>query len=218
MVKMASIGGEPMKSCFSYFEIEKMLEKSDLLIYEHLSPEKVNELYFNNREDYLSAFETIHYIHAIKNKTQQTWCYTKICRLCLQDKSSPHMRTQAVEKISTALFFLKIYISSFYNREKPTKGRCFLMFHTRNSSQHEAEFVLLDQLVEEDHLLRKIDQYIDFSFIVDKVRPYYSENKGRPSLDPLILFKMMFIGYLYGIRSERQLEKEIYYNMAYRWF
>ncbi len=66
MVKMASIGGEPMKSCFSYFEIEKMLEKSDLLIYEHLSPEKMNELYFNNREDYLSAFETIHYIHAIK--------------------------------------------------------------------------------------------------------------------------------------------------------
>ncbi|MBU8726753.1 class I SAM-dependent methyltransferase [Bacillus pumilus] len=66
MVKMASIGGEPMKSCFSYFEIEKMLEKSDLLIYEHLSPEKVNELYFNNREDDLSAFETIHYIHAIK--------------------------------------------------------------------------------------------------------------------------------------------------------
>ncbi|MGY8620819.1 class I SAM-dependent methyltransferase [Bacillus safensis] len=66
MVKMASIGGEPMKSCFSYFEIEKVLEKSDLLIYEHLSPEKINKLYFNNREDYLSAFETIHYIHAVK--------------------------------------------------------------------------------------------------------------------------------------------------------
>nr|WGE06472.1 transposase [Bacillus subtilis] len=44
------------------------------------------------------------------------------------------------------------------------------------------------------------------------------KTKYRPSLDPLILFKMMFIGYLYGIRSERQLEKEIYYNMAYRWF
>lgn len=92
------------------------------------------------------------------------------------------------------------------------------MFHTRHSSQHEAEFVLLDQLVEEDHLLRKIDQYIDFSFIIHKVKPYYSEKTGRPSLDPLILFKMMFVGYLYGIRSERQLEKEIYYNMAYRWF
>ncbi|MCS0824831.1 class I SAM-dependent methyltransferase [Cytobacillus firmus] len=66
MVKMASIGGEPMKSCFSYYEMEKMLEKSGLLIYEHLSPSKINELYFHNRKDYLSAFETIHYLHAIK--------------------------------------------------------------------------------------------------------------------------------------------------------
>lgn len=48
------------------------------------------------------------------------------------------------------------------------------MFHTRNSSQNAAEFVLLDQLVEEDHLLRKIDQRIDFSFIIEKVKPYYS--------------------------------------------
>ncbi|MFD3450223.1 class I SAM-dependent methyltransferase [Microbacteriaceae bacterium 4G12] len=66
MVKMASGSGEPMKSCFSYFEVEKMLEKSDLLIYEHLSPAIINELYFENRNDYLSAFETIHYIHAVK--------------------------------------------------------------------------------------------------------------------------------------------------------
>ncbi|GED17629.1 class I SAM-dependent methyltransferase [Aneurinibacillus migulanus] len=66
MVKMASASGEPMKSCFSYYEIERMLEKSGLLIYEHLSPDKINELYFDNRKDYLSAFETIHYIHAIK--------------------------------------------------------------------------------------------------------------------------------------------------------
>ena len=66
MVKMASASGEPMKSCFSYFEIEKMLEKSGLLIYEHVSPAKINELYFENRNDYLSAFETIHYIHAVK--------------------------------------------------------------------------------------------------------------------------------------------------------
>ena len=65
------------------------------------------------------------------------------------------------------------------------------MFHTRNASQNTAEFVLLGQLVEEDHLLRKIDKYIDFSFIVEKAKPYYSEHKGRPSLDPLILFKMM---------------------------
>lgn len=66
MVKMASIGGEPMKSCFSYFEIEKMLEKSGLLIYEHLSPTQIHELHFKDRNDYLSAFETIHYIHVVK--------------------------------------------------------------------------------------------------------------------------------------------------------
>ncbi|AIW28602.1 hypothetical protein BB65665_11055 [Bacillus sp. 916] len=65
------------------------------------------------------------------------------------------------------------------------------MFHTRNFSRNTAEFVLFDQLVEEDHLLRKIDKYIDFSFIVEKVTPYCSENKDRPSLDPLTLFKMM---------------------------
>lgn len=66
MVKMASASGEPMKSCFTYYEIENMLEKSGLLIYEHLSPAAINDLFFTNRTDYLSAFETIHYIHAIK--------------------------------------------------------------------------------------------------------------------------------------------------------
>ncbi|WP_028776290.1 class I SAM-dependent methyltransferase [Shimazuella kribbensis] len=66
MVKMASVGGEPMKSCFSYDEMEGLLEKSGLLIYEHLSPVQINETYFSNREDYLSAFETIHFLHAVK--------------------------------------------------------------------------------------------------------------------------------------------------------
>ncbi|WP_366161534.1 class I SAM-dependent methyltransferase [Bacillus infantis] len=66
IVKMAAAGGETMKSCFAYGEIELMLEKAGLLIYEHLSPEKIQELYFCGREDDLSAFETIHYIHAVK--------------------------------------------------------------------------------------------------------------------------------------------------------
>lgn len=92
------------------------------------------------------------------------------------------------------------------------------MFYTRKTTQNEVEFVSIEELVPDDHLLRKIDKYIDFSFIIEKVRPYYSEDNGRPSLDPLILFKMMFIGYLFGIRSERQLEKEIKVNVAYRWF
>jgi len=66
IVKMAAAGGEPMKSCFTYEEMEKMLENSGLLIYEHLSPDTINELYFDNRKDYLTAFETIHYVHAVK--------------------------------------------------------------------------------------------------------------------------------------------------------
>ena len=92
------------------------------------------------------------------------------------------------------------------------------VFHTKNHTQNEVEFVCLEDLVPQDHLLRKIDKYIDFTFIREKVRPYYCENNGRPSLDPLVLFKMMFIGYFYGIRSERQLEREIQMNLAYRWF
>ncbi|SEH82947.1 Transposase domain [Halobacillus karajensis] len=67
--------------------------------------------------------------------------------------------------------------------------------------------VTIEDLVPEDHLLRKIDQYIDFSFIPEKVRSFYSENNGRTSLDPVVVFKMMFIGYIYGIRSERKLEQ-----------
>ncbi len=66
MVQMVSASGEPMKSCFSYDEMEKMLENSGLLIYEHLSPVTINNQFFRSRTDYLSAFETIHYIHAVK--------------------------------------------------------------------------------------------------------------------------------------------------------
>ncbi|NTU26372.1 class I SAM-dependent methyltransferase [Bacillus tequilensis] len=66
MVKMAAAGGEPMQSCFTYQEIEHMLESSGLLIYEHLSPDDIHDLFFCNRTDDLSAFETIHYIHAVK--------------------------------------------------------------------------------------------------------------------------------------------------------
>ncbi|MFJ8524064.1 class I SAM-dependent methyltransferase [Bacillus cereus] len=66
MVKMAAVGGEPMKSCYSYREMEALLEKSGLLIYEHLSPKDINTLYFEGRNDYLKAFETVQYMHAVK--------------------------------------------------------------------------------------------------------------------------------------------------------
>lgn len=66
MLQMVSTGGEPMRSSFTYQEIEKMLEENNLYIYEHLTPKVINDRYFSNRTDYLSAFETIHYIHAVK--------------------------------------------------------------------------------------------------------------------------------------------------------
>lgn len=80
------------------------------------------------------------------------------------------------------------------------------------------EMVTLDSLVPKDHLLRKIDAVIDFSFIHDRVAGLYCPDNGRPPLDPTCMFKALFIGYLFGIRSERQLVREIEVNVAYRWF
>lgn len=87
-----------------------------------------------------------------------------------------------------------------------------------NSGSSQMELVCLDQLIPSDHLLRQIDKYVDFSFITETVRPFYGSGMGRPSIPAIRLFKMMLIGYLFGIRSERQLEKEIHVNLAYRWF
>jgi transposase len=69
-----------------------------------------------------------------------------------------------------------------------------------------------------DHLLRKIDAVIDFSFIHELATPYYCLDNGRPPLDPTLMFKALFLGYLFGVRSERQLVREIEVNVAYRWF
>jgi len=93
-----------------------------------------------------------------------------------------------------------------------------LMIREPHPHQHQLEMVTLEELVPKDHLLRKIDRFIDFSFIYDEVRHLYCENNGRPAVDPVRLFKMLFIGYLFGIRSERQLVREIQVNVAYRWF
>ena len=80
------------------------------------------------------------------------------------------------------------------------------------------EMVSLEGLVPKDHLLRKIEAVIDFSFIHDRVAGLYCPDNGRPPLDPTLMFKALFVGYLFGIRSERQLLREIEVNVAYRWF
>lgn len=92
------------------------------------------------------------------------------------------------------------------------------MLTVTKEKQTKVELVMLEQLVPEDHLLRKIDEHISFDFIYDLVADKYCLDNGRPSVDPVVLFKMLFIGYLYGIRSERRLSSEIQVNMAYRWF
>ena len=84
--------------------------------------------------------------------------------------------------------------------------------------QQEFEMVSMESLVPAGHLLRKIDGVVDFSFIHERVRHLYSENNGRPALEPVVLFKLLLLGYLYGVRSERQLMREVEVNVAYRWF
>ena len=75
----------------------------------------------------------------------------------------------------------------------------------------------LDEVVPEDHLLRQIDQFLDFSGLREHLAPYYSHT-GRPSVDPELMMRMLLIGYCLGIRAERQLCEEVKLNLAYRWF
>lgn len=92
---------------------------------------------------------------------------------------------------------------------------------TRNKKENQQlkmEFVMLEQLVKADHDLRKIEKHIDFSFIYDLVAPYYDDGQGRPSIDPVVLFKMSLIQALDDIKSEEKLVDAIHHNMAYRWF
>ena len=75
----------------------------------------------------------------------------------------------------------------------------------------------LDDLVPQDHLVRTLEATIDWKFIYPLVKSLYS-NFGRRSIDPVILFKMIFINYTFGINSMRKTCEEIKVNIAYRWF
>ena len=77
--------------------------------------------------------------------------------------------------------------------------------------------VRLEDLVPENHILRKIDKWIDLSIVHEATEGLYSHT-GRPSIDPEVIIRMMIIGYLYGITSERRLCEEVQLNLAYRWF
>lgn len=92
------------------------------------------------------------------------------------------------------------------------------MLKDHRPHQTEIEMVTLEDLVPTEHLVRQIENAIDFEFIRSKVRHLYCTDNGRPAIDPVMLFKIILLGYLFGIRSERQLMREIQVNNAYRWF
>lgn len=81
------------------------------------------------------------------------------------------------------------------------------------------QMVIMDlgELVPQNHLLKRIDSLVSFDFIYEMMAPYYSQT-GRPSIDPVCMVKMLLVGYLYGVKSERRLMEEVHYNLAYRWF
>ena len=88
----------------------------------------------------------------------------------------------------------------------------------RNNRKHDC-FILstLEELVPQDHEVRKLEAAIDWNFIYPIVKDLYS-CKGRPSIDPVVLFKMIIINYTFGLNSMRKTCRETEVNLAYRWF
>ena len=86
---------------------------------------------------------------------------------------------------------------------------------TRNESLF--YYFRLEEQIPEDHLLRLIDHYVDLSFVRERLRHFYSGTR-RPSIDPEVLLRLLLVGYLYGITSERRLLEEVRMHLAYRWF
>jgi transposase len=89
-------------------------------------------------------------------------------------------------------------------RLKSDQGQLFYEFH-------------LSDAVPEDHLVRKIDAALDLSWLRGELAPHYP-SLGRPSIDPELMIRMLVVGYVFAIRSERLICREVQVNLAYRWF
>lgn len=92
------------------------------------------------------------------------------------------------------------------------------MLAKRDENRIQSEIVCIEDLVPKNHLLRKIDAAVDFAKIYEIVEDLYCKDNGRPSTDPVVLFKTAIIQHLYGISSLRKTADEISINVAYRWF
>ena len=92
------------------------------------------------------------------------------------------------------------------------------MISINKNIQSEILMTTMEELVPEDSLFRKVDKYIDFTFIYDEVKDLYCNDNGRPSIDPVVLFKIVFIQAIDGLKSMRQTCKKIKVDAEYRWF
>src|ERR1043166_6114209 len=75
----------------------------------------------------------------------------------------------------------------------------------------------LDKVVPPDHLVRQIDGLLDLGWVHKELAPYYSHT-GRPSIDPVLMIRMLLVGYVFAIRSERRICAGVQVRLAYRWF
>ena len=96
-------------------------------------------------------------------------------------------------------------------------GGLLIMMGQHDRSEALFYYFRLEDQVPETHLLRLIDKHISFEFVREQLKDSYSET-GRPSIDPELLLRILLIGYLYGITSERKLVEELRMHLAWRWF
>jgi transposase len=96
-------------------------------------------------------------------------------------------------------------------------GGLLIMMGQHSRSESLFYYFRIEDQVPENHLLRLIDRHISFDFVREKLKDSYSDT-GRPSIDPEVLLRILLIGYLYGVTSERKLVEELQMHLAWRWF
>ena len=98
-----------------------------------------------------------------------------------------------------------------------TRGGLLIMMGQHARSESLFYYFKLDDYIPKNHLLRLIDEHVSFAFVREQLKDSYSDT-GRPSIDPELLLRILLIGYLYGITSERKLVEELRMHLAWRWF
>ena len=84
--------------------------------------------------------------------------------------------------------------------------------------QLKLHMVTIEDLMPQEHFLRKLEAALDLSFVYEETSPLYSRKYGRPPIDPVVLVKYLLVGFLYGIPSERQIEQRVQTDVALRWY